>query len=141
MGKTELGGAKRIAVGSLLGGLCSLIMMLLLCYLCAVLAVRGSIKQEMLSMLAAAAAFVGATVGAITAARYSKARALITGAVSGVVFLIPLLALLALLCGGIPFSSMTLRLVLCAVAGGVFGGALCLRRKSKRSGKRKKRTN
>lgn len=141
MGKTELGGARRIAVGSLFGGLCSLILMMLLCYLCAVMAVRGSIKQEMLSTLATAAAFVGATVGAITAAKYSKARVLITGVVSGVVFLIPLLALLALLCGGVPFSSMTLRLVICAIAGGVFGGVLCLRRRAKRSGKRKKRTS
>lgn len=139
MGKTEFGETRRIVTGSLLGGLCSLIVMLLLCYLCAVLTVRGSIRQEMLHMLAAGAAFVGATIGAVTAAKYSQSRALITGTVSGVVFLVPMFAMLALLCGGMPFGMMTLRLVICAVTGGVFGGVLCLRRRSKRPAKRKKR--
>ncbi|MGI6013817.1 MAG: TIGR04086 family membrane protein [Oscillospiraceae bacterium] len=141
MGKTELGNTKRIVIGSLLGGFLGLLVTLLLCYLCAVLAVRGSVKQELLGVLAAGAAFLGATVGAVTGAKYSKVRVLITGAASGVIFLIPLLALVALLCGELPFGSVTLRLVICAVAGGVFGGVLCLKRKTKRQGKRKKRTS
>lgn len=140
MGKAELGTVRRIALGSLLGGLIGLLVLLALCYLCAVLTVRGSIGQGMLGMLTTAIAFVGAAAGAAAAARYSRVRALLTGVVSGLVFLLPLLLLTALLCGGIPFGSMTLRLLLCSVTGGLFGGALCLRRKPKRTAKRKRRT-
>lgn len=140
MGKTELSGVRRIALGSLLGGIVGLLVLLALCYLCAMLTVRGSVKQGMLGTLTTGIAFVGATAGAVTAARYSRVRALITGVISGLVFLLPLLVITAVLCGGVPFGSMTLRLILCALTGGLFGGALCLRRKPKRAAKRKRRT-
>ena len=141
MGKTEVGSGKRILLGSLLGGFLGWVVMLLLCYLCAALVVRGSVEQKMLGLLVTGAAFFGATVGAITGAKYSKVRVLVTGVVSGMVFLLLLLVLVTSLCGEFPFGSMTLRLVICALTGGMFGGALCLRRKTKRQGKRKKRAN
>ena len=139
MGKAEMGTAGRIALGALLGGMVGLLVLLALCALCAVLTVRGSIGQEMLGMLTTAIAFVGAAAGAAAAARYSRVRSLLTGVVSGLVFLLPLLLLTTLLCGALPFGSMTLRLPICAVTGGLFGGALCLRRKPKRGGRRKRR--
>lgn len=140
MGKPEMETIRRIAVGSLLGGAVGMVVLLMLCYLCAFLTVQGSIGQNLLDTLTTAIAFLGAAAGAVTAARYSRVRMLVSGIGGGLVFLLPLMVLTAVFCGGIPFGSVTMRLILCSLTGGLFGGALCLRRKPKRKSGRKRRT-
>lgn len=83
------------------------------------------------------AVFAGAAVGGIVAAKRRGSGALAAGAATGAVCF-AVLALLAVLSpSGHLFSDGCLRMLICTLGGGAFGGALCIRQSGKRPRRRR----
>lgn len=86
---------------------------------------------------AVAAVFIGAAAGGIAAAKKRGSGVLAAGAATGAICF-AVLALAAVLAPeGRLFSDGCLRMLICTLGGGAFGGALCIRRGGKRPRKRR----
>ncbi len=121
----------------LFGPVTGLIAIAAIGYACAVLLERQVFPSSTLEVLTIASVFLGSTLGGIAAAKRRGASALEAGGLSGAVLAI-LVVLVALVAPGEgPATATCLRFVIATVAGGAFGGALCLDRC--RAKRRKKR--
>ena len=115
-----------------LGPLLAAVAVAALMYLLAVLLERQILPYALVDELLIACVFLGAAIGGAAAAKKRGKSALASGLIAGA-----LLAVGSLMAEGeAALSADCLRHAIAAVAGGLFGGALCLNR---RAAKRKKR--
>ena len=119
-----------------LGPLLAAVAVAALMYLLAVLLERQILPYALVDELLIACVFLGAAIGGAAAAKKRGKSALASGLIAGAV-LAALLAVGSLMAEGeAALSADCLRHAIAAVAGGLFGGALCPNR---RAAKRKKR--
>ena len=76
--------------------------------------------------------FVGATLTGIMAVDRKGGGAMKAGLISGGAYMIILLLLGLIFCKGSVSGSEAVRIIICSVCGGAFGGALCLKRGNKK---------
>lgn len=99
--------------------------------LLAVLYGRGVLSSDIMPETVIAAVFLSGTVSGLVCARKKGGGALIAGAVGGLSIAALILIGTIFTQGGRVISPEFLKLAIAALAGGVFGGALLLGRKSK----------
>jgi putative membrane protein (TIGR04086 family) len=121
------------AIGSIVG---ALILMILL-YLAAVLISAEYVPEAYMGDITVGSVFAGATVCAVVAVKRRGTGAMVTGLVAGVIYFAVIVIISALGSEGRLFGDMTLKAGISSVAGGAFGGALCINSKKKRHARRK----
>lgn len=110
----------------------------LFCYGCAVLLERGLLPADTIEVLSTGCVFAGAVAGGAAGARRRGAGVLEAGLLCGASLAAVLLVAALIAPGDGPASAGCLRAAIASVAGGAFGGSLCLnrgrakRRKSRR---------
>ncbi|MGI5936717.1 MAG: TIGR04086 family membrane protein [Oscillospiraceae bacterium] len=114
-----------LLISSALGGAVGTVLSLVLLFVFAFLISEGKLPESLSETLVVAAAFVGATVGGATSAKRQGRGVLVSGVCGGIAYMIIILLVNALGGNGGAFGPSTLKLAICAVAGGAFGGTLC----------------
>ncbi len=84
------------------------------------------LSGRMSDELVLGAAFLGSTAAAIMSARRMGRGVMTMGLVTGVMFCLMTVVTSFAVSGGTGTGIMTLKLVICSLAGGAFGGAICL---------------
>lgn len=133
----EKGRTPGFAINAGIGGLIAFIVSVILLFLCAVLISSGKIGEAMRDNAVMVSTFIGSSAGAVVGAKRYGKSVMPVGSCSGAVFLAILLLLTALGGEGASFGVMTIKLGICCIVGGLFGGVLCLGRKKQ---KRKRRS-
>ena len=128
--------ARGMLTNCLFGAVLGLLLTFVLLYVFAVLVGREILPVSLQTELVIAAAFLGVTCGAVIGVKRQGRGILQTGACTGVIFILLVFAISALLTNGHVLGEMTIKIIICGVAGGLFGGALCLKRGKQKPGKR-----
>jgi putative membrane protein (TIGR04086 family) len=98
----------------------------------------GKLGEESTEEIIIAVNFAAAAVAGIAAAaRKSGGEALKSGAVAGMIICVLLLAAGLIVRGGTLPGREAARIAVCSVCGGLFGGALCLKRGNKKLHKKR----
>jgi len=126
-----------VMVKSVIGGAVSLAASLILLLLFALLLDSELLPESIGEELVITAVFIAAVFGGLLAAKRNALSPMPGGICGGVCFLIIILLITALRPDSQVFSVMTIKLLICALSGGAFGGLLAGKRKF--SKKRKKR--
>lgn len=111
----------------------------ILLYICAVLISKETLPTSLMRDCTVASVFLGCTAGGALAARKGGRGVLFSGGILGTAVGLLLLAVAALLPEGKVISIGFLRMLVSALAGGLFGGALCLPRRKKAGMKKSKK--
>lgn len=132
---------KNLFTSCVLGAFAGIILTILLLYLFALLIEREAIPMALGNEAVLVSAFLGATAGSVFAVRRQGRGVMQTGLITGTSYLIIVLLISALHPNGVVLSAMTLKILICSLTGGAFGGALCLnRRRRNRPAKRRNYT-
>lgn len=120
--------AGSMAVSGALGAVIGLVATLALLYIFAALMAGDKIPEKYGGVIVICSAFLGAAIGAVIAARRHGSSVIPEGLIAGAAYMILILLFTAF--GGQEnmFGGMTLKLIICSMAGGFVGGALCVKR-------------
>ncbi|HHU22368.1 MAG TPA: TIGR04086 family membrane protein [Clostridiales bacterium] len=128
-----------LLISSAMGGAVGTVLSIILLFVFAFLISEGKLPESLSEPLVVAAAFVGATASGVASAKRQGRGVVVSGICGGIAYMIIILLVTALGGSGGVFGPMTLKLVICAVAGGAFGGTLCSGGKKKKRRRRRKR--
>ncbi|MEG1633109.1 MAG: TIGR04086 family membrane protein [Oscillospiraceae bacterium] len=129
-GKSE---AESFVLGPAVGAAATLLILLLCAYLLYGNYVPASLMEEYVLI----SVFLGAAAAGVVVGR-RRGRGVLTGGLAAGLLLFALIVLATWLSPeGVVLSQACLKLAICCVGGGLFGGALCLNRKRVKSHKRK----
>ena len=114
-----------LLVSSALGGAVGTILNLVLLFVFAFLISEGKITESLSETLVTATAFIGAAVGGAVSAKRQGKGVLVSGVCGGIAFMLIILIINALGGSKGAVGPSTLKLAICAITGGGFGGTLC----------------
>jgi putative membrane protein (TIGR04086 family) len=127
-----------MVVNSVIGGLAAVLLCIILLLVFAILIAVEAIPEAIEEELIITTAFISATAGAVVTAKRRGSSPLPSGLCGGVCFLIFILLITALKPSSQIFGVMTIKLLICALSGGAFGGLLGSKQKKvKKRGKRR----
>lgn len=130
MGKSDRKkGGNTVLQSSAAGAFTGYILTMALLYVLALLICAGTLEEALADELVLCAAFLGATAAAVISAKRRGRGVMTTGLAAGAFFCLMAMVTSFGVSGGTGTGIMVLKLMICSVAGGAFGGALCLNTK------------
>ena len=120
------------ASSALMGYLLTMILL----YIMAVLIYAGILDEGLAEEMVLGSAFIGATVSAMISAKRWGSGVITSGLVAGAIFCCMAIVTSIGISGGEGMGIMTLKMVICSLAGGAFGGAMCLNTKRNKKSRR-----
>lgn len=122
---------KGILTSGVFGAIIGAVLLIILLYISALLISAEYIPESFDENLIIVSVFLGATVCAVTAVKRRGTGAMVTGLAAGLIYLVLIMVVSALIPQGRMLGDMTLKILICCITGGAFGGALCLNSKKK----------
>ncbi|HBR09487.1 MAG TPA: TIGR04086 family membrane protein [Clostridiales bacterium] len=119
------------------GPLTGILFAAIMLYICSLLLSKEIIPSQLMSECVIASVFIGTSVGGAVAARSKREGVLTAGVLTGLIVLGVIVLATILRPTGKVLSDTMLKMAICTVGGGTFGGAMCLNRSG---GKKHKRT-
>lgn len=92
------------------------------------------ISESLMPEVVIGCTFISATIGGIVSSKRHSRGLSAAGVLQGVLLFLPLMIIGSAVCEGAVLGNMTLKILIASIAGGSFGGALCMER-----GKKKRR--
>lgn len=127
-GKEKIKAAGGIPFAMLLGLVITALMLLG----AALLFSSGKISYSTAPEIIIGVNFAGAAIAGALAAGQRGREAVATGLIAGAIFMVLLLLLGLIFAGGRLSGSEAIRIAICSLCGGLFGGVLCIRRGNKK---------
>ena len=122
----------------LIGGFAGLMTELLVLYGAAALIHRGTVGERYGGYFIILGAFIGAAVAGYIASKGQGGNPMAQSVIGGIVFLLLSVVLGALFARDISFGIVIIKLGICALMGGMFGGAITVRPKKRHKQKKRR---
>lgn len=121
-----------------IGAIVGVIIDLLILYLAAGMVSNGVVSENKSSYFVLGGALLGATIAGWVAGKRQKKEFHLIGSITGCIFFVCMVLIGAICDRDIAFGAMTIKLIICAMMGGILGGTICARPKKRKKNRKRK---